>query len=303
MYIPEEKIIDPREERLRNLVIIFNTIIIKDNVNIRAFPSVDADILFEVHKDTKVLIYGVSSEIDEIDNYIGYWFKVRIDHIYGREGWIFCKYVEYENIVPSEITIVELIPRNEMRRQYLKASYQAYGIEITVSIFPHKNKNQDFYTFVYDDSIISYHYNNIPGSYIWYPNTNELLHMSYIGHNEESAWVQFTDDFEYILQDFGTSPGPRGLRVWRLKDNKQVFSGTYYDNIDLQGYSIKIVYVYNNWNISNNRLDEEIINYAENFKNNNPVPNEINNELIIICEYNIETGTRNIITGQYIKIQ
>jgi hypothetical protein len=303
LYIPVEKIIDPREERLDNLTIIYNTVINDDHVNIRAFPSIDANILFEVQKDTKVLIFGVSREIEEIDSHIGHWFKIRIEHEYGREGWVFSKYVEYKNITPSEITIVGLIPRNEMQGQYLRTSYQVYGIEITISIIPHKNKNQDFYTFVYDNSIISYHYTNIPGSYVWYPDTNEVLHISYIGHNEESRWVQFTDDFKYILQDGGTSPGPRGLGVWRLKDNKQIFSGTYYDKIDLQGYRIKIVYVYDNWNISRDELDEEILNYAEDFKNNNPTSNEFNNKLIIICEYNLDTGTRNIITGQYIQTQ
>jgi hypothetical protein len=128
----------------------------------------------------------------------------------------------------------------------------------------------------------------------------------------ESAWVKFTDDFAYLLQDFGTSPGPRGLGVWRVEDEQLIFSGMYYNNINLRGHTINIVYVYNNWNISNDRLDNEILKYAEEYKLNNPIPDDMvlysgetgsEIELLILCELNLDTNIRNILTGQYIYVQ
>ncbi|MDR1106351.1 MAG: hypothetical protein LBL44_08345, partial [Treponema sp.] len=86
--------------------------------------------------------------------------------------------------------------------------------------------------------------------------------MSYIGTDAESAWVIFTDDFKYIIEDSGTGPAPRGLGVWRVSNSKEIFSGTYYRNIKLDGHTIEIIYVYNGWNIEHNRLDNEIKIYA-----------------------------------------
>jgi hypothetical protein len=157
-----------------------------------------------------------------------------------------------------------------------------------------------------------YHYTNIPGSYAWFPEKNELRHISYIGTTVEAGWVIFTDDFRYLIQDFGTSPGPRGLGVWQVEDGRRIFSGTYYNSINLQNHTINIVYVYDNWNISNNVLDKEIMDFAEEFIVINPVPEEmvensrrtgLGIELIIICELDLNTGIRSIVNGEYIFTQ
>jgi len=306
-----DDILSSNEEKLEYGGTVYNAIINDDNVNVRAYPSVKAEVLSQVHKDTQIVVIGTSKEIVTIDGYTGNWLNIARNK-YGNDGWVFSKYVEKGRITPSELKIIEMPPQEERRAQRLIGSYQINGKETMVNLYPHKEENQDFYTFAYDYTNESFHYSNVPGSYAWYPKTNELKHISYIGTPMESAWVIFTDDFKYLLEDFGTGPGVRGLGVWRVEDSKRIFSGGYYRDINLKGYTINVVYGYTAWNISNNRLDDEILDYGKKYEENNPIPDDILRsskedgfgiELIIICELNLDTGIRKIINGRYRNTQ
>ena len=295
------------EEKLEYFGTIFNSIIDDDNVNVRAYPSQKADVLFKVNKDTKILVTGTSREIDDIDGYKGNWLNIRVENQYGNNGWVFSKYVKNGRITTSELEIIEMSPViEENRSPKLRATYKVNGINTNFILYPHKEENQNFYSFAYDYSMDFFHYSNVPGSYVWYPETNELKHISYIGTDMESGWVRFTDDFKYLLEDFGTGPDPRGLAVWRVEDAKKLFSGFYYKDINLQGNTIDIVYRPLYWA---DKCDNEILNYTEEYKKNNPVPDEMINysketgfgiELIIVCYLNLDTGIRRIINGRYI---
>jgi hypothetical protein len=308
----EKKQINFAEEKLRYFGTVFNTFINDDNVNVRLFPSLNAEILFKLNKDAKIMIIGVSKEFDNIDDFFGNWLKIKIKDSW-EVGWVFSKYVENGHFTASELKIIELLlPKEEGRAQPLIGMYEINGNRKNITLYSYKEENQNFYTFAYDWNEESFHYSNIPGSYAWFPETNELRHITYIGTTAESAWSKFTDDFKYVLQDFGTSTGPRGLGVRRVDDGKGIFSGTYYKDLKLNGHSINIVYVYDWWNIQNNELDNEIINFAEEFKKNNPEPEDMVNHvkaagisltLIINCELNLDTGVRKIINGTYIYTQ
>jgi hypothetical protein len=300
------------EEKLQHWGTVFNTFINDDNVNVRSYPSLKADILFKVNKNTKIVITGVSKEIDDIDNYIGNWLNIRIENHWGDEGWVFSKYVESGRISVSELKIIELLPKEERKAQKLTGMYEINGNIKNITLYPHKEENQIFYSFAYDYGIESFHYSNIPGTYAWFPETNELKHITYMGTVIESGWSIFTDDFKYNLQDFGTSPGPRGLGVWRIDDGKRIFSGYYYRDLKLKGNTINIVYVYDSRYYSKDNLDNEILVYGEEFKKTNPVSDDmvkysdqsgLDITLIIICELNLDTGFRNIISGNYIYTQ
>jgi hypothetical protein len=278
-----------------------------DNVNIRSYPSLNADVLFKLDKGTEIKIIGTSKEMDNIDNYYGNWLNIEINEIINDiwidNGWVFSKYVENGQFNSSELKIIEAISADGMHNiQYLKYSYQINNDEYIFSLPTEQEKSQKFCTFVYDHYIRGFHYSNIPGSYAWFPETNELKHITYMGTSMESAWVKFTDDFKYMLEDFGTSTGPRVLDGWRLEDGEIINPGMYYRDINLRGYTINIAYPVDRPYLSNNFKGHElteIFNYAEEYKRNNPKPDG-QYELIIICEYNLETGFRKILTGQYI---
>jgi len=308
-------IIVAQEQKLQYFGTIYNTFINEDHVSVRDYPSLSGTVSYQINKNTKVKIKGVSKEYQFIDNYNGNWLNIIISENQpneGKDGWIFSKYVDTGAIIPSELKIVGMSPKEERQAQKLLAFYKINGIEEQVTLYPHKENNQKFYTFAFNIDDEAFHYSNIPGSYVWYPDKNEVKHISYIGTNMESAWVVFTDDFKYLIEDFGTAPPPRGLGIWRVSDGKKVFSGGYYRNINLSGYTIEIIYEYDWWNIQHNTLDNEIKYFAENYKENNPEPLDMvqySQEtgfglvLIIICEFNFDTGVRKIIKGQYIYTQ
>jgi hypothetical protein len=77
----------------------------------------------------------------------------------------------------------------------------------------------------------------------------------------------------------------------------------YYRDINLRRNTNtkNIIYLYDYWNKSQGRLNSEIMNFAKEYIENNPKPD--NMELIILCELNLDTGISNILSGQYINIQ
>jgi hypothetical protein len=143
--------------------------------------------------------------------------------------------------------ILGLSPEEPRRARKLNRIYLIGTTEIQISLYSHKQANQNFWTFAWDLDNENYHYTNIPGSYAWHPETNELKHITYIGTAGESAWVIFTDDFKYIIEDFGTSPGPRGLGIWQANNGKRIFSGSYYRDIKLHGHVVEVIYSYVSW--------------------------------------------------------
>ena len=291
--------------------VVSNTKIIADNVPVRAYPSKSANILFEASKGTWIRILSVSNRIDNIDGYIGNWLEVVGNHPVGG-GWVFSRYVERGQVTPSELRIIGLEPRQERRVQQLIASYKVNGIETTVRLWQHKVAHQDFHTFVFDRGITMntgdgrmlglFHYRNVLGSYIWFPETNELRHITYRGSTSESEWVIFTDDFRYMIQDFGTSVGPRSLSVIRLEDGERIYEGIYLDDINMRGNTIEVLCICQN---------EQRTEFERDFRENNPLPEHILDavrhgmgyRLIILCDLDLDTGSRSTTRALWITMQ
>ena len=129
----------------------------------------------------------------------------------------------------------------------------------------------------------------IPGTYVWYPETGELRHITYMGDDEESAWAVFTDDFRYFLEDHGTAPGIRGVSVSRVVTRERIFLVGYLTDIRMNGYTIEVANLV--WN-------DKVRTFVENFMDNNPVPPGI--EFVTIFELNFHTGERRLIRVEYI---
>jgi len=300
--------------------IVYNTIINADNVFIRAYPSENAGILREVHKGTRIRVVSVSRD----GNWVNVAFFFRFGDNYTGCGWILSRYTEIESITPSELKIIGLAPKEKDRAQILLGSYEVNGIETIVDLYPSKIEHQPFYTFVFDQDVERYtengriglfHYNNIRGSYVWFPETNELKHITYLGSTMESAWVIFTDDFRYFIQDSGTNAGIRTVTVVRLDDMALIFQGGYLNNINLQGNTIEIAHDSGFIQVSEGIVsmpagnDQNSI-FAREFLEKNSIPddmlrvfeNGIGITLVIISVLDLDTGDVKIIDGRYMAI-
>jgi hypothetical protein len=152
--------------------------------------------------------------------------------------------------------------------------------------------------------LVSINYNNI-----YAQNTKEEIDSS------PSLWQVMTDDSKYLIQDRGTRPPPRNVIVVDIENCEIIFSGMYYEELNLRGHTIEIVKFYGEyyagkWSINRN-LDEVEKNFAEFFMKTNKPPEELvriadlangnGMGLLIMFEFNIETKESKIIGGKYYR--
>jgi hypothetical protein len=274
-----------KESKMSYGGIVYNSDITDDTANVYMLPSLESKINDTLLIDTEIKIIGVSKNRETINDHEGYWVEI----LYGEDkygdpkiGWIFSNSLNIERCFSSELKIVES-EQNDQGNLTLYGEYSINDKDIEFSVSCSKSVNQDFYIFSWDYSEHEFHYSNNPGIYIWYENTKTLEHITYLGGEGSVwggvAWVAVTDDLKYLIQDYGTAPPPRGVIAWRLEDGEVVFSGIYYDDINLSGHSIETVKYYNEyyagkWLNRNTQLSEEEILFAQNYLESNKTPEE-----------------------------
>jgi hypothetical protein len=282
----------------------YNTNILENDVDVRIYPSMDAEILGHLQEDNIVRILGFTKDKTNIDDFNGYWVNILYSST-GEypflNGWVFSKYVDIGDIEASPIKFAGF-SGNEM-----VISYEIQGEEIFQSIY-----SPDELIIVWDTGEPGYHYSSVPGVYLLNLDTLELTHITYFGAFEGPiGWTTFLDDKKYLVQDTGTDPVSRGLTVWNLIDNKKIFEGGYHNNWLINNHTIEYVRYYNTWALDHGHLDEELIAYGQYFKENKTIPPRIEDgvkwglimEIVIRCSMDLETGERKILGGDFILTQ
>lgn len=256
---------------------IYKTVVNDSRVNIRTLPTTKSESLGFKNKGDIVYITGCSVNKENIDNYDGYWLRVSLtdraeEYWNVKNGWIFSKYLDTDGAVEvSTFTVEKVNPSTEQRIMSLDICANRGTSKKIIRVYPSKLPNQEFYTFTWSDDEKEFTYKDPVGTFIWYPSTNEIKHISYLGSSCESAWCLVTNDMKYLFQDYGTGPGPRGLGIFDIESEKLVYSAMYDDSLDYDGSNITIYKVGSDWAISQNRLTAEEIEYVSNFKNKNPL--------------------------------
>lgn len=288
-----------------------------DNVNIRAMPNTSAEKIGKLNKGDTVKIKGFSDKRELIDGFNGYWLKIAVDSkregYYtdndGYFGWLFSKYV---NIDPStevsSFNVVKLNPQKDKSRLSFELEIDRNGDIITNTIYSSRLGNQDFYTFVWSDDMPDFKYNDPVGTFKYFPDTNKIEHATYMGSECESAWCLVTDDNKYMMQDYGTSPGVRGLGVYEIATGKSVFEGSYYRDLQYDGESIVCCERISEWNTD---ISAETKEYAKQFEQATPVPEDylklkaqgMDVSTIVLYRFNFETKETEYAGCQYILEQ
>jgi hypothetical protein len=290
------------------------TNIIDNNVNVRNYPSLDSKIIYKLQNNDAIQIIGSSGDKMNIDSFNGNWLNI----LYQKSekecinGWVFSKYVNIETFeyTPIKFSKFEQSKYSDYKMMYI--SYSLHGKEILD--VPDYSEWNNYYIIVWGPYDNNFHYSNKPGVYLMDKETYELEHITYIGSFGATAhaWTIFTDDFQYLIQDSGTNAGIRGVTAWLWKDLEEVFSGIYYRDINLTNNIIEVVFRYNDWSFKHGYTDEEIMIYGKKYKEETPIPQEIIEteentdltiELIIRCSFNLDTGERKILGGEYILEQ
>lgn len=291
---------------------VFASVINDNHVNIRARPDLTAKVLFQLNKDSAVRVMGVSENPQTVQNQKAYWLLISTPaqdaNSSQRKGWVYAAFVkDCGGLSPSALSVGKYTPPTSSRGDSLDIILDRGGARSTFRVSPNKLDTQPFFTFTWSNDDGDFKYTDVPGSYAWYPETNEVEHISYGGTSMESAWVCFTDDFKYMLEDFGTSPGPRGLGVWTVAEDRSVFSGTYYRSLEMKGHEIDIVSEYTDWRISDGQIDAETARYAKDFKRKHPMPDQrsdgLSNTLIVRYRLDLDSNRRQFLGCEWIITQ
>lgn len=285
-----------------------------DNVNIRAMPNTTSEKIGKLNKGDTVKIKGFSDNQDFIDGFNGYWLKIAVDSNQegyyadndGYFGWIFSKYVNIPHSI--NISTFKVVTQNQ-------GSYLSFELEIdrneekiTTTIYPARLGNQDFYTFVWTNDMSEFMFYDPVGTFKYFPDTNKIEHATYMGSECESAWCLVTDDNKYMMQDYGTGPGVRGLGVYDIATNKTVFKGDYYSDLQYDGKSIVYCEQISEWNTD---ISAESKEYAEQFEQTTPIPDEylelekqgLSISTIVMYRFNLETKESEYAGCRYILEQ
>jgi len=291
---PHERVAVEYETRLG--ATLYETEVLAGPLNVRRRPSLDSEVLEQLEAGARVVVTGLSLTSEEIDDHTGRW--LRIAQVRNRTmglpsvGWVFSKYVaEAQNLAGRSLTVLGLTEPEERRVQMLRllVGKEEYRVR------PWSMASQDFYTFVWAPDVRGFTFRDVPGTYVWYPDSAEAQHIAYRANTMESAWTAFTEDFEYLLTDAGTGPGVRGLGIRNLDTGQAVFSGSYYGDVDLRGHEVTVVYQYTPWAIEGGRIDGKAIERAEACLEadlERPDVHPSQQELIVRYRYNMDSGER-----------
>ena len=289
----------------------------EDNVSVRIKPDMSSEIIETLNKGNVVEIRGYSTFKETLDGYEGYWLKVTVKKMkegyYTGDtkpyGWVFSRYVDVDPDV--EVSTLRVKTFNEDTEDYWKKmilEIDRNGEKSESMVYPSKMADQDFYTFVWSDDMGDFFYSDPAGTFMWNPETDEIKNISDMGSEVESSWCRVSDDFHFLFQDFGTSPGTRGIGVYEIPTNKIIIEGSYYRTLDYDGTSITIVKVYNWANVEYKYIDDQSIKYAESFMEETPMSEEDiawggSIDVIVKYRFNLLTQEAEFIGCEYIHVQ
>lgn len=294
---------------------IFKTTVNDNRVNVRDMPSRGSKVVGQKNKGDVVYVTGFSVEKETIDNYEGYWVRISLaknESWSDSGGWIFSKYINVDrSLNVSEITVAKVNPATSRSLLNIALNVKRNNVIKEVAVLPRSLNNGKFYTFTWSDDERDFWYGDPVGTFIWYPETNEIKHISYLGYGMESAWCLVTDDFKYLLQDYGTGPGPRALGIYDMETNASLFSGSYYRDLEYDGKSVIVVQVLESWDTEHSDIDAQSVQYATEFKKNTPMTEEqikwknSSGDVAVIVRYRLELSTmkKEYIDCQYITTQ
>jgi len=245
---------------------VFKTIVNDSKVNLRTLPALNGLVLNQVSKGDTVTIREISTSKSKIGDCSAYWFE--LGSINGKsfdlteQQWVFGQFLDnISELSPTIILFDHFVPATKQRGSSLFVKVRGKS-ERTVEVYPAQYSGRDYYTFTWSTDDESYFYYDVPGTYLWYPKNNEIKHVTYLGNSGESAWVFFTDDFKYFIQDFGTSPGVRGMVLMETETSRKVFGGGHLDDPEISGHLVTFSIRYDDLKGGKSKLPKSLLTFA-----------------------------------------
>jgi len=291
---------------------VFQTSINAD-VNVRAVPAQNGETVLLAKKDTKVLVLGISKEG---------WVNISVKDVVPKRGWVYAKYVEFKDgvvfsgVKPVEMKITDFnFTAKDSSTADLTATCEVNGTARTLKFNAYKDKGQKFYTFFCDAYVAGSHYTLPPGLYTWDFIKNQLKIAVSLTRNPYSyndavlLWkkARFTDDKKFFVIGDKTEDGV--IAVYRASDRKQLFEWNISKNCDntlsfnlknsTATFACPADAAMSKTHAGVEEMDEAISDYGNEYVNENSAQVGQNNSLEVICEVNLESGTRKITAARW----
>lgn len=243
------------------------TNILTDKAMVHALPNEKSEVLFQAQFNQVFDVINFSDTKSEVDGVSGYWVYCYAsdEQGTGEKGWVHSKDINIDRLAEvSEITLAYEKSDRSIYINVLRHSGESFDLVecVYISRFP----GQDFYTFVWNSDYDQAFYTDPVGTFAWYPETNEIKHISYFGSIADCGWTRASDDQKFIFEDYGTAPGIRGLGIFDVEKNKIIFSGSYYEDLELADNEVTVVKDYSEFNITSGKISEEDAELAKEFE-------------------------------------
>jgi hypothetical protein len=212
-------------------------------INVREYPSTKAKVVAKLQRGDKVLVWGMAEGREIIDGERGYWLQVDYGKAPLALGWVYATYVEGgKKLKPRRVVIGERSATDPNLLSF-RAEGDAGSIVHTTRVY--KTESADFYTFCVTDPAEERSYDELLGTFAWYPATNEARYVTPL--LDYGQGVYLTDDLEFAVraESFATLyNGLKPVAVYRISDGKKLFDGFGPSQDTLSGRSIRIALVY-----------------------------------------------------------
>lgn len=275
-----------------------------DNVNLRSGPGTNFEVDSQVKKGDVLYVMGFDQHRVKVDGTTGYWVQVYNEaNGYCYPSWIFSKFIDMNRSL--KVNKVEYASKTEndngiVEHLVLKFTKTRTGETVEKTVYYPHNCGE-YYSFTWNTEDSDFDFADPVGTFIWYPNTNEVAHVSSYGEGKESAWTMPTPDGKYLLTDSGTGAGPRWINVRDLKTLERVYGGSYWRDVDYKDGKIKVVKIYGK------SADDEVTPEdaeVQNFVATTPLPEEYAGikygiGVLKIFEHDLATGNEVLTGFQY----
>lgn len=278
------------------------TYIKKNNVTVYENTRITSKKMYKLNYCDKVFVNNIIKNEKNIAGSKGNWMDITFINDKGKYcgGYVKSKYVKFdEDFEPSEIKVLEYLQNQKNSVEELRIEVKRktkLKEDIITTVLPHKEPDQNFYTFRWnnDERQPEFFCTDLYGTFLWYPETNEIKHVSYTGYESESAWTIVSDDLNYLFDDGGTSTGSRALNVFNLRTGKLIFRGTHIGSIKMKNDEITVAELICDGSKIKENVDEETANAAEKFIEENNI-NLQNYEIYAFYRYNYVKNVKTLI--------
>ena len=306
-----------RDDKIGGDGFYFNGTVFQTNVNtdvtVRIAPTKNAESVLLAKKDTKVMVLGVSKEG---------WVNISVKDVVPKRGWVYGQYVDFKEgvnfggVKPIDMKITDFnFTAKDSSTADLTATCEVNGAARTLKFNAFKEKGQKFFTFFYDVYVEGGHYILPPGLYTWDFTKNQLkiavslTRDPYSYNDAVMLWkkARFTDDKKFFVIGDKAETGLKA--VYRVSDRKQLFDW------NISGSCDKTL----SFNFKNStatfacpadaamaknyagvdELDGAISEYGSNYVDENSQPNPASS-LEVICDLNLDSGTRKITGARWV---